>query len=223
MMQVCRVSAAVFAILCSLTNPSGAAEVSDVPKPFVIAPTCSAEQSASAVSLLSEAERIVGCFSLAKWSFKGVAVAAVPAEFDGRTVSPEEFRQLRKKIFREQSVRLRAERDMSESMPGEPPTHASTPMSLFVRVRTPLGVFLNENNYIGFADLVPMHTAVRPPGQQNLYPMIQLETWVLVKGQVVKLVQMSPISGMTTVGEGFVMADDWARRLNGGERLASED
>ena len=222
-MQFRRVFAAVFAILCALTAPSGAAEVSDVPKPFVIAPTCSAEQSASTVSLLSDADRFVSCFSLAKWSFKGVALATVPAEFDGRTVSPEEFRQLRKKVFREQSVRLRAERDMSESMPGEPPTHASTPMSLFVRVRTPLGVFLNENNHIGFADLVPMHTTAGPADQQILYPMIQLETWVLVKGRVIKLFQLSPISGMTTVGEGFVMADDWARRLNGGERLASDD
>jgi hypothetical protein len=146
-----------------------------------------------------------------------------PSGYTGRTVSESDFYQLRKKVYREQSARLRTERDMKEAMPGEPPPHAGLPLSLFVRARTPLGVFLNESRHIGFADLVPTTPYNDQVVTREQYPLIQLETFVHVKDRVIKLIQVAPISGPGTVGEGFRMADDWARRLNGGERLATED
>jgi hypothetical protein len=200
-----------------------AANDAAVPKPFVVAAECTPEQAASAIATAHVAEPVSACFFLEKWSFKGAALAVVPEEFRDKTVGPEDFRQARKKVYREQSVRLRTKRDLREALPDRPPSHASTPMSLFVRDRTPLGVFLNEDNHIGFADLVPMHPHNDHIVRQERYPVIQLETLVLAKGHIFKLIQVSPISGPSTIGEGFRMADDWARRFNGSERLATED
>jgi hypothetical protein len=200
-----------------------AANEAVVPKPFVVAPECTPEQAASAIATARVAEPVAACFFLEKWSFRGAALAVIPEEYRDKTVGPEEFRQVRKRVYREQSVRLRMKRDLREALPDQPPSHASTPMSLFVRDRTPLGVFLNESNHIGFADLVPIQPHNDQIVRQERYPVIQLETLVLARGHIFKLIQVSPISGPSTIGEGFRMADDWARRFNGSERLAAED
>jgi hypothetical protein len=194
-----------------------------IPKPFVIAPECTEAQRSSAVAVARPKESVIACYFLEKWSFKGAALAVEPNGYAGIPVSESDFYQLRKKVYREQSARLRTERDMKEAMPGEPPPHAGVPPSLFVRTRTPLGVFLNESKHIGFADLVPTAPHNDQVVTQVQYPLIQLETFVHTNGRVIKLIQVAPISGPSTVGEGFRMADDWARRLNGGERLATED
>ena len=202
--------------------PAHAADA-QVPKPYVVAPECTDPQRESAIAVLQPAEPVIACYFLQKWSYKGVAIAVEPTEFVGRDFSSQEFRAVRRVVIRDQSVRLRAERDLREAMPGEPPPHAGTPLSLFVTKRTPLGVFLDEPSHIGYADLVPVAPYNDQKVPQQQFPVIQLETLVLVKGKVIKLIQLSPISGPSTIGEGFRMADDWARRLNGGERLAIED
>lgn len=194
-----------------------------VPKPFVVAPECTPEQTSAAVAVARVSEPVVACFYLAKWSFTGAALAVIPTGYLDKIVEPEQFRQIRKALFRDQSVRLRNERDLREAMPDMPPSHAAIPMSLFIRKRTPLGVFLDETNHIGFADLVPIVSQNTPGFDNDRYPLIQLETLVMAKGKIFKLIQISPISGPSTIGEGFRMADDWARRFNGSERLASED
>jgi hypothetical protein len=194
-----------------------------IPKPFVVAPECTEAQRSSAVAVAKPKESVIACYFLEKWSFKGAALAVEPDDYAGAVVSEADFYKLRKKVYREQSARLRTERDMKEAMPGEPPPHAGLPLSLLVRTRTPLGVFLNESKHIGFADLVPTAPHNDQVVTRPMYPLIQLETFVYAKGRVIKLIQVAPISGPSTVGEGFRMADDWARRLNGGERLATED
>lgn len=194
-----------------------------IPKPFVVAPECTEAQRSSAVAVARLKDPVIACYLLEKWSFKGAALAVEPGEFAGIPVSESDFYQLRKQVYREQSARLRTERDMKEAMPGEPPPHAGLPPSLFVRVRTPLGVFLNESKHIGFADLVPTHPHDDQVGTPAQYPLIQLETFVHAKGRIIKLTQVAQIAGPGRVDEGFRMADDWARRLNGGERLATED
>lgn len=209
--------------LCALVQSASAVNDPAVPKPYVVAPECTPEQLASAITVAREPESVIACFYLEKWSFKGAALAVSPKDYANREVAPEEFHKLSRSIFAGQSARLRTERDLKEAMEGEPPAHASTPLSLFVHARTPLGVFLNENKYIGFADLVPLYARSDRSVQQELYPLVQLEIWVLAKGRVFKLIQVSPISGPSTIGEGFRMADDWARRFNGSERLATED
>ena len=202
--------------LLAVTPNVIAADIANIPKPFVVAPLCTAEERSAAVELSRLNEPVAACFRLEKWSFKGVALAVEPESYAGKATSPEEFRQLRKRIFRDQSVRLRVERNLQDALPDQPPSHASIPLSLFVKVRTPLGVFLDESQHVGFADLIPI-------SNRTGYPLIQLETWVLSKGQVFKLVQIAPITGPSTIGEGYHMADDWARRFNGSERLATED
>jgi hypothetical protein len=220
MNQLCR---QLVAYLFAFTSTTSTASDAVVPKPFVIAPECTEEQLGSAIAVIRPSERVIACYFLEKWSFIGAAIAMEPDEFVGRIVSDREFYQLRKRIFLEQSARLRNERDLKESMPGEPPPHAGMPFSLFIRKRLPLGVFLNESKHIGYADLVPLLAHNDQVVTREQYPLIQLETYVFVKGHVFKLIQISPIEGPGTVGEGFRMADDWARRLNGGERPASED
>jgi hypothetical protein len=213
----------VVALVLHLAATSGNAADFIVPKPFVIAPECTELQREGALKLLKPTDPLITCYQLEKWSFKGVALAFEPINFAGRTFSESEFYQLRKEVFREQSVRLRNERDLKETMPGKPPTHAAIPLSLFIRTRTPLGVFLNEAKHIGFADLIPVLSFSPRLGDQERYPLIQSETFALMKGRVIKLVQVAPITGPNTVGEAYRMADDWARRVNGGERPASED
>ncbi|MFM2053827.1 MAG: hypothetical protein RL456_1864 [Pseudomonadota bacterium] len=214
-------ASAIGALIATLAR--GAIAEPAVPKPYVVAPICTPEQRESAISVVRPAEPLIACYFLQKWSFKGAAVAVQPEDYAEREVSDADFYQLRKKVFREQSARLRTERDMKEALPGEPPPHAGMPRSLFVRARTPLGVFLNESKHIGFADLVPVAAYNDQVVTHDRYPLIQLVTFVHVKSTVVKLIQVAPITGPGTVAEGFIMADDWARRLNGGERLATGD
>jgi hypothetical protein len=214
-------SSAVGAALI-LSSVLSQAEPTEVPKPFIIAPACSAEQTAAAMAIAAIQQPPAACFLLEKWSFRGVALATVPEGYVNRSVTKAEFLGLRKAVFRDQSVRLRAGANLDDALPGQPPSHASIPSSLFVKVRTPLGVFLDEPNHIGFADLVPAASSQSATGIA-VYPLIELETWVYASGHVFKLIQISPISGASTIGEGYRMADDWARRFNGSERLATED
>jgi hypothetical protein len=211
------------ALRLALISVASAATPETIPKPFVVAPDCTDDQKASAIAVARITDPVLACFQLEKWSFKGVAIAVQPQEFADHSTSLEEFRQVRKQVFREQSARLRTERDLREALPGQPPSHASTPLSLFVRARTPLGVFLDETNHIGFADLLPLQSHNDQPIRIDMYPLLRLETLVLRERNVYRLIQMAPITGPSTIGEGFRMADDWARRLNGGERFATED
>ena len=215
-------SRTAFCSLALAANAMAEPERPSVPKPYVVAPACTAEQLAAAVTAASIQEPVLACFYLHKWSFRGAALAVAPESHAGKSVSSGEFRELRRSIFRDQSVRLRAEANLADSLPGQPPSHASIPSSLFVEAPRPLGVFLDEPNHIGFADLMPV-SKTRSSGVTSTYPFIRLETWVLAQGKVFKLIQMSPISGASTIGEGYRMADDWARRFNGSERLATED
>ena len=213
------VTVSVALLLCLVVSQ---AEPVEVPKPFIVAPACSAEQLAAAVGIAAVQQPPAACFFLQKWSFRGAALATVPEGYADRSTTRAEFRDLRKAVFRDQSVRLRAEANLGDALPGQPPSHASIPSSLFVKVRTPLGVFLDEPNHIGFADLVPVATS-QSGTDAPVYPLIELETWVYASGHVFKLIQISPISGASTIGEAYRMADDWARRFNGSERLATED
>jgi len=216
------VRAGIAGIALLLSMAVSRAEPVEVPKPFVVAPTCTPEQLAAAMSIAAVRQPPAACFFLQKWSFRGAALAVVPEGYGDRPVSKAEFLDLRKAVFRDQSVRLRAEANLGDALPGQPPAHASIPSSLFVNARTPLGVFLDEPNHIGFADLVPIARA--QSGAVNaIYPLVVLETWVYASGHVFKLIQISPISGASTIAEGYRMADDWARRFNGSERLATED
>ena len=98
---------------------SSAAEP-DVPKPFIIAPECTEAQRNSAIAVAKPSEPVIACYFLQKWSYKGAALAIEPDGYAGRAISESDFYQLRKKVYREQSARLRIERDMKEAMPGEP-------------------------------------------------------------------------------------------------------
>jgi hypothetical protein len=193
-----------------VTAVRAADAVNAIQRPFVIAPECTAEQRQSALALSNLEQSPLACFAFEKWSFKGAALA-----FAQPSTSVEAFYQARRAVFRDQTARMRVERDLREAMPGSPPAHSTIPLSLFVSKRTPLGVFVNTSEYIGFADLVPVQS-------QGAYPVLQLDVLVLRKEGLVRLVLLSQISGTTTIAEGYRISEDWALILLGRERSPSQ-
>src|SRR5687767_12186332 len=106
MKHIGNIAFVAIALLCA-SVPAIADNNPVVPKPFVVAPECTQEQLSAAITATQVSEPVIACFFLQKWSFKGAALAMLPAGFESRTVGPEEFRQIRKVVFREQSARLR--------------------------------------------------------------------------------------------------------------------
>jgi hypothetical protein len=120
--------------ISAATAASGA---ESIPKPFVVAPDCTSEQLASLSAVAGIEATPIACYAFEKWSFKGPGIA-YELQPD-TTLSPDGFRTLRRTVFRDQSARLRTQRDLREAMPDQPPAHSTIPMSLLVGVRTPLG------------------------------------------------------------------------------------
>lgn len=191
-----------------------------IPKPYLTASECTSEQRAAALALVDGKDEPSACFTLHKWSFNGVALAFGPIG-DPQT-STEAFHGIRRVVYRDQSARLRAERDMREAMPDSPPAHSTIPLSLDVLVRTPLGVFVNEPEYIGYADLIPLSVPRNQRRARASQPLLQLQVVQLRKESVFRLVLMSQISGTETIGQGYRMAEDWALILLGRERTAEQ-
>lgn len=145
---------------------------------------------------------MLACFIVERYVFQGSALA-VKVE-NGRFA---DFRQLRREVFRDQSSRLRAERDMEHAMPDKPPGHGTIPSSLFVPKRTPIGVFTDEAAYIGFADLVPWTNS------PDRYPLLIMETYVSHGNEMLRLVVTSLVSGPETIARGYTLAEDWAKAV----------
>jgi hypothetical protein len=190
----------------------GAVEV--IPKPYVVAPECTQEQQRSALATIRTEQKTMACFAFEKWGFKGAALAFEAPEAQG------DFQLHRRRLFRDQSARVRSERDMKDAIPGEPIAHSTIPTSLFIVNRTPLGIFIDETNYIGFADLVPIGLQDTRPLLPRMYPLLQLEI-VLRRGtERFRLVLVSQISGTETIGQGYRIAEDWALSVLGQARPA---
>ena len=197
---------AVFSLLV-LCSTLSAGQTIELPKPDVNASRpCSEADARSASTASGVSEPLVACFVVERYVFQGSALA-VRVE-SGRTA---DFQQLRREVFRDQSARLRTERDMAQAMPGEPPAHGTIPSSLFVSRRTPLGVFLNAPAYIGFADLAPWV-------QTQSYPLLIMEIYVLRGGERLRLVVTSLVSGPETIARGYTLAEDWAKAITTGAR-----
>ncbi|MCV2360397.1 hypothetical protein LNV08_15580 [Paucibacter sp. TC2R-5] len=197
-------AAIVIATLFTAYSAGIAAQVSSLPKPDLNASRqCSAEDSRSAASISGVSEALVACFIVERYVFQGSALAV---KVDSRRFA--DFRQLRREVFRDQSTRLRTERDMAQAMPGEPPAHGTIPSSLFVLKRTPIGVFTDEAAYIGFADLVPWSTS------SDKYPLLIMETYVSHGNDILRLVVTSLVSGPETIARGYALAEDWSKAVS---------
>ena len=207
-----------FMLVCASSAPS--AEV--FPKPYVVAPNCTDEELRTALEVVQLTEEVVACHVLVRSvQISGVAIALRPHAFFGRSLSLGEFRQLQRELFRDQSIRLRNQRDISEAVPGDPPAHGSIPLSLFVTGRTPLGIFAEKKHHIGFADLVPQAGA--PNGGASQYPLLYLDMLVLRGDQVFRLIQISTMRGPMTLGSAYRALEDWAYLLNGRDRPENMD
>ena len=207
-------------VAAGVFTASAVSGAESVTQPFVIAPDCTQEQVASLSAVAGIRATPIACYAFEKWSFKGAGVAYELQP--GTTVSPDDFRALQRTAFRDQSARLRTQRDLREAMPDQPPAHSTIPMSLLVNVRTPLGVFVDTSDYTGFADLVPVSRGTSAALPAATYPLIQLEVLVLRGSKLFRLVLLSQITGTTTVAEGYRIAEGWALSLLGRARSAGQ-
>jgi hypothetical protein len=167
---------------------------------------------------------LAACFALLRWSVQGAALALWEPSAAAGPVGLEAFKLLQREVYRDQSVRLRADRDLAEAMPNSPPAHMTIPRSLDVQKRLPLGVFLDAEGVIGFADLVPVaglrwdpRTHLPPPVRSRL----QMELLVLREGRVLRLVLLSSMNGTATVGDAYRITEDWADVLRGRGRVSA--
>lgn len=177
------------------------------PPPDLNASTrCSASELEKAVASSRVVEPVLDCFRIHRYVFEGFGLVVQPS---AATV-PESFHALKRAVFRDQSARLRTERDLAEALPDSPPAHGTIPTSLYIGNQTPLGVFTEGPRHIGFADLVPSRTHQNSISSTKRYPTLQMETYVSHNGDVFRLIVTSQVGGPETIARGYALAEDWA-------------
>jgi hypothetical protein len=172
---------------------------------------CSERQFESARNAWSKTGDVVACFLVQRYVFQGIGLVFVVPPDVAATDGIKQFSELRKAIFRDQSVRLRAHRNMSEAMPGKPPAHGTIPASLKIEHVTPLGVFTEGPDHIGFADLLPNSATPSPQSPHLQYPYLQLESYIRRENGIYKLVVTSIVAGPETIARGYALAENWAQ------------
>ncbi|MGH1361354.1 MAG: hypothetical protein ACRBC3_21540 [Burkholderiaceae bacterium] len=133
----------------------------------------------------------------------GTAFITIPREFEGRSISPEQFAELRADIVATENQmyeQAKAERQ------GRLPVPKAKPKPI------PLGIFDHDTNRVGYAYAYAV-PRTGTDGQPFAQAMMRLESFVLVRDRVIVLMMITPVEGGDDAADSFDLSEQWARAI----------
>lgn len=133
----------------------------------------------------------------------GTAFVTVPREFEGRSVSRDEFDALRADIVKSENAMYQRARNHRK---GREPVAQARPKPI------PLGVFDHDTNRVGYAYAYAV-PRIDDNGQSFTQAMMRLESFVLVRDRVLVLMMIAPVRDGDDAAETFEISEKWARSI----------